>query len=365
MYIDMKICVYAITKNESKFVDRWMDSMSEADYVVVLDTGSTDDTVERLNARGAVITYKEISPWRFDTARNESMKLIPTDADICVCTDLDEVFDPGWADVLRASWKPDTEKGKYQYSWNHDEAGNPMIQIWYEKIHSNSDQWYWSMPVHEALTHRTKKDHELNMVYLPEDTFHLHHYPDLSKSRGQYLELMELGIRENANDVMMQWYYGRELYYHSRYDDAIRQLEYVRGIDFPAGYHYQKSAAMVFLGHTYKATQHYDKAEGAYIYAASLVDDVREPLLFLTHLYYERNMWYACIGAGLCALDIPYKKGAWYEDRRNYRDKPHDYLSIAYWNIGDKQKGRYHIEKALAYEPKDMRLLHNSTYFGV
>ena len=36
------ICVYAICKNEEQFADRWMDSMSEADQVVVLDTGSGD-----------------------------------------------------------------------------------------------------------------------------------------------------------------------------------------------------------------------------------------------------------------------------------------------------------------------------------
>lgn len=51
----MKICVYAIAKNEEQFVDRWMDSMREADWVCVLDTGSTDRTVEswRTGARGA------------------------------------------------------------------------------------------------------------------------------------------------------------------------------------------------------------------------------------------------------------------------------------------------------------------------
>ena len=37
----MKVCVYAICKNESQFVERWMASMGEADAVVVLDTGST------------------------------------------------------------------------------------------------------------------------------------------------------------------------------------------------------------------------------------------------------------------------------------------------------------------------------------
>ena len=91
----MKIVVYAICKNEEQFVDRWMDSMSEADEVVVLDTGSADTTVEKLRSRGALVTVESISPWRFDTARNRSLELVPPDADICVCTDLDEVFHPG------------------------------------------------------------------------------------------------------------------------------------------------------------------------------------------------------------------------------------------------------------------------------
>ena len=82
----MKVCVYAICKNESQFVDRWMDSMCEADAVYVLDTGSTDDTVERLRARGAIVETETVSPWRFDVARNRSLEMVPDDADICVCT---------------------------------------------------------------------------------------------------------------------------------------------------------------------------------------------------------------------------------------------------------------------------------------
>lgn len=93
----LKVVVYAICKNESQFVDRWMDSMGEADQVVVLDTGSTDDTAEKLRGRGAEVTEEQICPWRFDTARNRSLELVPEDTDICVCTDLDEVFHPGWA----------------------------------------------------------------------------------------------------------------------------------------------------------------------------------------------------------------------------------------------------------------------------
>lgn len=97
----MKICVYAIAKNEEQFVDRWMDSMREADWVCVLDTGSTDRTVEKLADRGAVVRQEAVSPWRFDAARNRSMELIPPDTDICVCTDLDEVFRPAGGSCWR------------------------------------------------------------------------------------------------------------------------------------------------------------------------------------------------------------------------------------------------------------------------
>ena len=66
----MKIVVYAICKNERPFADRWMASMSEADEVCVLDTGSTDGTPQRLEELGAKVSVQVITPWRFDVARN-------------------------------------------------------------------------------------------------------------------------------------------------------------------------------------------------------------------------------------------------------------------------------------------------------
>ncbi len=50
-----KICVYAICKNEEKGVDRWINSMKEADEIFVLDTGSTDKTVDKLKELGAIV----------------------------------------------------------------------------------------------------------------------------------------------------------------------------------------------------------------------------------------------------------------------------------------------------------------------
>ena len=145
-----RICVYAIAKNEEQFVDRWMDSMSEADHIVVLDTGSTDGTAERLRRRGAEVTVEKIVPWRFDAARNRSLALVPENVDLCVCTDLDEVFRPGWRAALEKVWASDVAQISYRYTWSFTADGREGVVFWPEKIHSRRG-WRWVHPVHEVL----------------------------------------------------------------------------------------------------------------------------------------------------------------------------------------------------------------------
>ena len=84
-----KIAVYTICKNEEKFVNKWLDSMSEADYMVVLDTGSTDATIKLLEEGkkkypNLIYAQKVIDPWRFDVARNANIDIIPKDANISI-----------------------------------------------------------------------------------------------------------------------------------------------------------------------------------------------------------------------------------------------------------------------------------------
>ena len=124
-----KICVYAISKNEEKFVDRWFSSMKEADEIYVLDTGSSDKTVKKLKKLGVHVYKKKINPWRFDIARNLSLKLVPNDTDIYVCTDLDEIFLPGWRKKLEDNWNNNT-RARYTYNWKLDENNKPLISFY-------------------------------------------------------------------------------------------------------------------------------------------------------------------------------------------------------------------------------------------
>ena len=96
----MKIAVYTIAKNEEQFVKKWYNSAKEADYLLIADTGSTDNTIELAKKLGINVVSIAINPWRFDDARNASLALLPTDITYCIQLDMDEVLVEGWRQEL-------------------------------------------------------------------------------------------------------------------------------------------------------------------------------------------------------------------------------------------------------------------------
>ncbi|MDE6397717.1 MAG: glycosyl transferase family 2, partial [Clostridiales bacterium] len=128
----MKIYIYAISKNESKFAERFLSAATEADGVYVLDTGSTDDTVKKLRAGGAHVQTQTFSPFRFDVARNASLALVPDDGDVYLCLDLDEVLENGWRQHLENAVKaaPNANRFLYRYVWSHNPDGSDGVVYW-------------------------------------------------------------------------------------------------------------------------------------------------------------------------------------------------------------------------------------------
>lgn len=348
-----KICVYAICKNEEQFVDRWMDVVSEADLVVVTDTGSTDKTVEKLKSRGAIVYEESITPWRFDVARNVAMSHIPEDFDICVSNDLDEVFQKGWRTILEEKWDSSCTRARYMFTWSYFSDGTPDKQFIMEKIHRRKG-FRWVHPVHEVLEY-SGSDLEYSL-FIPEIV--LNHYPDLSKPRSQYLPLLELSAQENPEDDRTIFWLGREYYYYKQYDDCIKTLIHHLTLK-NATWDEERSASMRFIASSYKEKGHIVEAKSWLYRAIAECSYVREPYMAMIRLGYETSDWSLVYLMANLGLRVTEKTGSYLLEPEGWGYLMDDYAAIACYQLGMYEKAYAHALKALKMAPTDCRLKEN------
>jgi len=388
----MKITVYAISFNEEKFVRRWVDSMKEADDIVVLDTGSTDGTVALLRECGAFVdtttyanwkTPDEYSralldhmanptrfpkPWRFDWARNDSMRLIPPDTDICVCTDLDEVLCPGWRAKLEAAWADAVAKGRkpttgtYEYVWNFNADGTDGSKFTYKKVHAHG-LCRWTHPVHEVLDYGGAERVE---VAIP--GMRLEHHSDPGKSRESYLRLLELSVRECPDDDRNAHYLGREYVFNGRYGEALAALK--RHLSMPrAVWRPERAASMRLIAKCLCETGKPTEAVDWYYKAMAEAPEQREAAMELAQMAHDRASggdkadaalwWSVCLNAAQRALSVRQRCYTYLTKDWCWGYKPWDLLSLAKWNTGDRSGSLEAARNALKVAPNDARLQKN------
>lgn len=345
----MKICVYAIAKDEAKFAKRFMDSAKDADYICVLDTGSTDRTPEILIEAGVIVEVEKIEPWRFDVARNRSMQMIPKDADVCICLDLDEMLCPGWREAIESAWKPETTRGRYRFIWSHDAEGKPAVEFYGEKIHTNK-YYHWEHAAHEVLaTVQEERD-----VFLP---LTIEHWPDDTKSRANYLPLLEMDAKERPDDDRTAHYLGREYYFRGKYKKAIEELKRHLSLT-SATWSEERCASMRYIAKCWEALGPCGPAK-IWLYKACAESPTREPLVDMAAFLYRQGDLYGTAYFASEALKITEKDLSYITSPEAWGAVPHDLLSVAAWYTGDKKLSRVHAKIAYELAPWDERIKKN------
>lgn len=352
----MKVYVYAICKNESKFAERWMASMSEADGVYVLDTGSQDDTVSLLRSLGAVVEVEEFRPWRFDRARNRSLELVPEDADVCVCTDLDEYFNPGWRALLEAAWTPGTDRAAYRYTWNFNPDGSEGFVFWLNNMHTRQG-WRWTHPVHEVL----ERTDGAFVKQINIEGIQLDHRADDTKPRSQYLPLLEMSVAECPEDDRNMHYLGREYYFYGRWEDAIRTLE--RHLKMPsATWADERCASMRYIARCYNAMGNTAEAKRWLWRAIGEAPHLREPWLDMAKLLYEEQDWNGLVHMCSAALRIAERPRTYICEAESWGCRPWDYLSLGLYYTGRYAEALAAVRRAIELAPGEERLRRNEKY---
>ena len=347
-----KICVYAICKNEEKFAKRWYESVKEADEVYVLDTGSTDNTKEILRKLGANVSEIIIDPWRFDIARNESLSLVPKDTDICVCCDLDEVFVKGWREKLEAIWQPNTTKLAYNYNWKLDKNDIPLVNFYIEKIHCRNN-YLWKYPVHEVLIYNGNNENKLTT-----DKITVNHYPDNTKSRSNYLLLLELAVKEDPLNDRNMHYLGREYMHYKRWNNAIDTL--IKHLSLKnATWKDERCASMRFIARCYENLGRIKEAKmwlDEAIKEAPYLRDKNNEKAFLEYKQENfKNVEYNCRKA----LKIKSHSKTYINEEFSWNNTIYDLLSVSLFYL-NKYKEAYKFGKiALKMEPNNIRIQNN------
>jgi tetratricopeptide (TPR) repeat protein len=348
--MSLKICVYAISKNEEQFVERFCESAKDADLILIADTGSTDGTVERSRASGATVHDICIAPWRFDLARNAALALVPRDVDICISLDLDELLEPGWREEIERVWTEGTTRLRYMFDWG---CG---IAFYYEKIHARKG-YMWHHPCHEypVPDGRTKE------VWAQTDMLLAVHKPDPTKSRGQYMDLLELSVKEDPDCPRNAFYYARELSFNARWQEAIDACKSYLALP-RATWQNERCYAYRVMGRSYNELGIVEEAERAFHSAAAEASNTREPWCELAMLMYRQRRWEECFAYAMRALRITDRLKVYTCDPAVWGAQPHDLASIAAWKLGlidiCVEQARLAVEK----EPDNERLKNNLAF---
>ena len=349
------ISLCMIVKNEEMHIARCLDSVADlVEEVIIVDTGSTDRTVE-IASRYTSHVYSY--PWKDDFADARNYSFSKASMDYCMWMDADDILEETEKDKflrLKQSLSPETDIVMMKYNTSFDEAGKPSFSYFRERWIRNCAKYRWIGEVHEVI---------------PPDGRLL--YSDLAVSHkktgagdpDRNLKIYRKMIAEGKLlEPRQQYYYGRELYYHKQYEEAVSVLE--QFLQSAEGWVENKIEACSVCADCYNRLGQEQAALLALLRSMSF-DLPRAEVCcdigkyFLEHRNFRNAIyWYE---TALHAPKNEFSGGFMLPDCYDYI--PYLQLCVCYDKSGDRQKAEEYNEKAGACKPYSQAYLYNKRYF--
>ncbi len=217
------IAAALLVRDEAAILARCLDSLGQADEIVILDTGSEDGTLELARARGAIV-YE--TPWvDFGTCRTLLLELAPRHSDRLLLLDADMTL----AGVLPPSQAVDA--------------------LWPEIVHGDDPPYRLPLLLRAGRDYRyVGVTHEYLGGYetsAPAETFALVHHCDGSRRPRKFVEderLLRAQLAEQPDDERAVFYLANTLRDLGRTAEAIELYEQRAGM---GGWQAEAEAALV------------------------------------------------------------------------------------------------------------------------
>ena len=349
----ISLCI--IVKNEEKHIARCLDSMAGlVDEMIVVDTGSTDRTVEIVSSYTPnVYSY----PWTddFSDARNYSFS--KATMEYCMWMDADDVLEETEKEKflqLKQSLSPDTDIVMMKYHTAFDEAGIPSFSYFRERWIRNSSRYRWVGAVHEVIPPNGK--------VLYSDIAICHRKTgagDPDRNLRIYQKMLEEG---KVLEPRQQYYYGRELYYHRKYEEAVSVFE--QFLLSPDGWIENKIEACSICADCYSRLGKEQTALTTLLRSMSFDLPRAELCCEIGKYFLEHGNYHIAVYWYETALHTPrneYAGGFVLPDCYDYI--PLLQLCVCYDKIGNRQKAKEYNERAGVCKPYSRAYLYNKQYF--
>ena len=209
----MEISLCMIVKNEENVIDRCLNSVKNVvDEIIIVDTGSTDNTVAKAENLGAIV-YK--FKWIDDFAEARNYSFSKATKDYILWLDADDILeddDVKKLEELKVNLDQSVDSVMMNYVLQVDKYGNSIYSLKRNRLVKRSRNFRWIGYVHEYLeVYGNIIQSDINIVHKKDKEY-------TSRNLEIYEKKISSGIELSIRDIL---YYGNELYDNGRYDDAI------------------------------------------------------------------------------------------------------------------------------------------------
>lgn len=349
------ISLCMIVKNEEEHIARCLDSVAGlVEEIIVVDTGSADRTVEIASDYTSKIF---VYPWKddFSDARNYSFS--KATMEYCMWMDADDVLEETEREKfleLKRTLSSDVDFVMMKYNTSFDEAGKPSFSYFRERWIKNASQYRWLGAVHEVIPPSG------SIVY---SDIAICHRKTVAKDPDRNLNIYRKVLAEGkCLEPRQQYYYGRELYYHKKYEEAVSVLE--RFLNSEEGWIENKIEACSICASCYLGLGQEQAALNTLLRSLSFDLPRAELCCEIGKYFLEHGKYHMAIYWYKEALSRPkneYGSGFVLPDCYDYI--PLLQLCVCFDKLGDRKKAQEYNEKAGACKPYSKAYLYNKQYF--
>lgn len=363
---NIKICVYAICKNQSKNVKLFLDSvLSEADYVSILDLNSTDDTYKQIKERNDSriilnqFDFKEkLGYIDYSEAKNFAMHQAPLDTDVLVCLDISEIPHKGWSDIIKEVFSDNQIQSMNILMKNIDDDTVPMKEWVSKNVHRNNQYWFWSKMTNEKLDCVYPYYMECEEYY--SDKFVVDHYKN-ERDISEEIDILNIACNKYVFDPY--YYYQLSLKY-KKINETGLAIEILERALLQCKFEYYPEMYMqicIDLADLYKNIT-YDRPIELLNNATMLEPDKDTRYRHMVYARVYENFDYVdeALNSLFEALQIQSSSTDWREDQSLYQGYIEDKIALLYYyRKHDILKALEFGSRALQYNPNDEHLKMN------